>query len=124
MADLFGLDIATIVSDAISGAGGLVDGTLFKTRSGGGPDPDNPSRTLPSSEDRHTFTGIVEAKALRHPDTGVVDYRSTMLIVGGSISPPTAPAVNDRVELAGITYQLTNLVSRDPAGAAFEFEVT
>ena len=121
---ILGIDIASLVAEAISAAGGLVDGTLIKTRAGGGPDPDNPSRTLASTEDRHTFQGIVEAKALRHPDTGVVDYRSVMLIVGGSVSPPAIPAVNDRAELAGITYQLTNLVSRDPAGAAYEFEVT
>lgn len=123
MPDIFGLDIQSMVADAIDAAGGLPAGTLIKS-AGAARDPDNPSRRAAPAETRHALQAVVEAKQVRREGTAVAETRLVMTIIGGSIVPLAKPAVNDRIELAGITYTLTELVSADPAEATFAFAVS
>ncbi len=120
MADLFGLDIAGIINDEIAGSGGVLTGTLNKitpgTRTGGSlTDGTNPVIT------GHTFKGFVETREKRRKGQVSGDPVSVVTVLGASVSPAAVPEVNDSVILEGVTYTLTELLSRDPAAAVYEF---
>lgn len=118
MADLFGLDIASILADGFAAAGGLRPGTLTKVTPGtrtdisGGTNP---------TETTHTFQGFVEQKAVRRSGVVAADNMSVITILAASISPATVPAVNDTAEIDGTTYTLVELLEEDPASAVFIF---
>ena len=110
MPELFGLDIAGIVAGALESAGGLRPGVL-----------------RPGSGD-HAFQGFTETKSLRTGDGRVEDaavYRGTPLlsIVGASLPAGVTPTVNDRATMDGVTYELLELVTLDPAHALYTFRV-
>ena len=105
MADLFGIDIAGLVADAITGAGGLNAGMLLR------------------GTDTYTFQGFVAVKEVRVPDTLVAEARPVLTIIGGTLTPAVEPAVNDQATIGSITYDLVRLLRRDPASAVYEFEV-
>ena len=107
MAELFGIDIASLVADALDQAGNLQPGTLIKQE----------------DETEHSFQGFVELRTIRRADTLIVEPVPIMSIIGASISPAVVPDVNDRAEIADITYDLVRLRGRDPASAVYEFEV-
>ena len=122
MAELFGLDIQSIVAEAIQAGGGLTASTLTKS-TGGGRDPNQPTVLLAPSITTHTLEAVVEARQVRLQGTAVAETKLVMTMITGTISPPAVPAVNDRVELAGIIYTLVTLLERDPAEATYQFEV-
>lgn len=110
MAELFGIDIAAEVADALDAAGGLRSGVL---RPGNGD---------------HAFQGFTETRSLRTGDERIEEtlvHRGTPLlnIVGGSLPDGVAPAVNDTAELDGVTYTLLELLGLDPAKALYTFRV-
>lgn len=105
MVALFGLDIEGIVASAIADAGGLQAGVLEHGATS------------------HTFQGFVSVQEVRVQETLIVEARPVLTIVGGTLEPPVAPAVNDLATVGSITYELTRLVARDPAAAVYEFEV-
>ena len=106
MAELFGIDIAELVAEAIDGAGGLQPGTLIK---GGGM--------------RHAFQGFFQLQQIRETETLVVATIPVLTIIGNSLPAGIVPEVNDGAEHADIRYDLVRLISRDPAAAVYEFEV-
>lgn len=120
MADLFGLDIAGIVNDAIAGAGGVRPGTLTKTTPGtrtpgsltGG---SNPTTTT------HSFNGFTETKEVRRTGQVGASSMAVVAILGASVTPAATPEVNDTALIDGVTYTLVELLKGDPAGAVFEF---
>ena len=120
MPDLFGIDIAGILNTEISKAGGLVPGTLSRVTPGTRTVDNLTAGTNPTTTG-HTFQGFVENKEVRL--AGQVSSKSVPVItvMGASVLPITVPEVNDTVILEGITYTLTELVSRDPAAAVYEF---
>lgn len=120
--NLFGIDIASIVTGAITSAGGLVSSTLVRSTVSGR-NPMNPSETLAPTVTRHQCQAIFEARSLRRDDSVIGETVSVLGIVAGTISPPITPAVNDVVEYEGQRYTLTELVSSDPAEAYYEFRV-
>ena len=122
MADLFGLDIAGLVADSIAAAGNLQDGALIKFTQGAR-DANDPTAEIPVTETSHVFQGFLEFREFRRPDTLIPERTPVLTMLGGSISPAAVPAVNDAVELAGVRYQLTFLLTRDPAAAVYEFQV-
>lgn len=120
MTDLFGLDIAGILSTEISKAGGLRPGTLVKstpgTRTGGSlTGGTNPTTT------NHTLQGFVENREVRLKGQVSASLVPVVAILGASVSPVAVPEVNDKVTIDGVTYTLAELISRDPASALFEF---
>lgn len=120
MAELFGLDIAEIVNDSITAAGGVRPGSLLKTtpgtRTGGSlTGGTNPVTTV------HTFQGFSETKENRR--TGQVGAMSLgiVTILGKSVLPFAVPEVNDVATIDGVDWTLLELMSRDPAEAVYEF---
>ena len=122
MPDLFGLDIAQIVADAIESAGGLQQGTLIKSVPGVD-DPDDLTAPVPEAKTTHTFQGFLEDREVLRNDTLIPEAIPVMTIIGASVNPLVVPRVNDTVTLAGIDFLLHRLISRDPASAVFQFEV-
>ena len=122
MPDVFGLDVRSLVANAIRDAGNLRPGTLIKSTPT--VDDANPTAATTPTETRHNFTGFVyRARDERRPGTLIPDTRRTLLIIGGSVSPLVAPAINDTVEIDGQTLTLEQETSGDSTGAAFEFRV-
>jgi hypothetical protein len=119
MADLFGLDIASLVNSAIAGAGGVLPGTL--TRIIPGVRGDNPTDGTNPTKTTHSFSGFVEQKDKRILGEVAAANQSTISILGASINPVAVPRVNDQVLLDGSTYTLVELLSLDPARALYEF---
>ena len=122
MGDLFGLDIAQLVADSLASAGNLQQGTLLKSTPGA-EDPNDPTAPVPDTVTRHTFQGFIEQRAVRRDDTLIAEPTPILTIIGKSVSPDVEPRINDRAELAGMTYELERLIRRDPAGAVYEFQV-
>lgn len=120
MANLFGLDIAKLVSQSISAAGGLRSGNLTKysntTRTGG-----NLTAGLNPSSTTHTFDGFVESREVRRPNQIGATSVTVISILGDSITTATVPKVNDKVSIDGTSYTLIELLELDPAGAVYEF---
>ncbi len=120
MAELFGLDIAGIVNDAITEAGGVRPGSLLKTapttRTAGSLTAGNNPKTT-----THTFQGFSETKEKRR--TGQVGAMSIgiVTILGKSVLPIAVPEVNDVATIDGDDWTLLELISRDPAEAVYEF---
>lgn len=122
MADLFGLDIAGIVNDAITQAGGVRPGTLTKTTPGTRTPGDLTGGTNPTTT-THTFQGFIDQKAERRKlQIGSTLEARAVSILGASVSPEAIPEVNDTVEMDGNTYMLVSLIGRDPAEALYEFD--
>ena len=120
MVELFGLDIAKVVNDEVTNAGGVRDGSLAKqipgTRTGGSlTGGTNPTTTT------HTFKGFVQTKEVRRSGQLGAGALAVVAILGASISPVAVPEVNDEATVDGVTYVLVELLSRDPAEALFEF---
>ena len=122
MGDLFGLPIAQLVADALASAGNLQEGILLKSIPGV-EDPNDPTAPVPATVTQHSFQGYIEQRAVRRDDTLIAEPTPIMTIIGKSVSPTAEPKVNDRAELAGLTYELERLIRRDPAGAVYEFQV-
>lgn len=118
MTILFGLDIATILNDSITAAGGLLSGTLTRSTPGTRTPGDLSGGTNPTTTD-HTFNGIVERRATRRAGELTEVVRPVVTILGASIT--IAPDVNDVVVIDGETLNLVELMSRDPASAVYEF---
>lgn len=122
MGDLFGLPIAQLVAAALDDAGNLQQGTLLKATPGV-EDPNDPTAPVPETITRHSFQGFIEQGAVRRDDTLIAEPTPIMTIIGASVSPAAEPKINDRAELADMTWELERLIRRDPAGATFEFSV-
>ena len=118
MPDLFGLDIAGIINTEIANAGGVRSGTLTKETPGTRTPGDLAGGTNPTSV-AYTFNGFVEQKATAGDLTQM--SMAVVTILGASVTPTAVPEVNDRVLIDGITWELVELLSRDPAAAVYEF---
>lgn len=122
MPELFGIDIAALVNDAISGAGGLQAGTLIR-QAPADRSIDDLTSAPTTREVTFDFQGFVATQSIRREDTLIVETVAVLTIIGRSIQPLTTPLVNDRAEINEITYELTRLIRSDPASAVYEFEV-
>lgn len=132
MPDLFGLDIAGMVNDALTSAGGLVPGALLRAQeadTGHGQirDPDNPTAGLAVSSPVQiaTFQGFLErVTSTRRTGTAVVVAGEYVSILGASVTPMTVPLVGDVVQIEGHPFKLLELSDRDPAAALYTFKVS
>lgn len=122
MVDVFGLNIAQIVNDAITAAGGLVDGTLTK-QAIGQRDPDNLTAGPAVTTASHAFKGFAETRMSPRLAAGsdVPQSDAVISILGASVAPPAVPEANDEVTIENTTYLLLSLRERDPAAALYVF---
>jgi len=121
VADLFGLDLAGIVADAIGAAGGLRPATLIRVYPGsrvpgaltGGTHPDPVS---------YTTEGMVQTSTTADPGTLTNRTTTTVTLLGRDLQlAGVEPLVGDRVTIDGLTYELTGPVSSDSSGAVYQF---
>lgn len=120
VANLFGLDIAKIINDSITAAGGVLGGILTHYSPGTRTVGDlaaglNPTSTV------HLFRGFFELKEVRRKGQINTQVAPVVTLLGASITPSTVPAVNDVVTIDGRTLRLVELLRADPASAVFEF---
>ena len=116
MPDLFGLDIAGIVKDAIGSAGGLLSVTLHK-RVPGTRNPVDLAAGIVPTFTAYVCEGVISDYSNREIDGTLIQTgdRQVLILASGLA---VDPAPDDRVTVEGKTYQLVS-VSRDPARAAF-----
>lgn len=122
MADLFGIDIAGIVNDAIVGAGGLRQSTLLKTVSGTRTagaltSGNNPTQTV------HACQAFHEASKERVDDSLAETRGEFVSILGASIDPAAEPSTGDVIVVDGVRYDIVDIPEVDPARALYRCRV-
>lgn len=123
MPDLFGLDIAGLVNDALSSAGGLVAGS-FVMSTPGARNPSDPTAGTHPTTSTHTFQGFFENLTVARKEGSLVrEVGQYVTIMGASVSPSVEPLPGIRITLEGKTVTAVQLVSRDPAAASYVFRV-
>jgi hypothetical protein len=120
-AELFGVDIAAIVADAT--AGQLFDVTVTRQVEGER-DPDDLTGGKPKTPDVVTgITGFWE-DFTRDPPPGILlelgDRKA--VLIGDTIPAGKHPRRNDAITIEGETLYVVQLISRDPASAAFTYQ--
>ena len=121
MPNLFGLNIAKIIDDAIVGAGGVLTGTFHKrvegTRTSSLTGGTNPTFT------DYPCRGFIEVKTnVRQDGTLVEDEGDRITLLGNSF--PVVPEQGDEVTMEGTRWTITKVYKRDPAGATYELLVS
>lgn len=117
MPDLFGIDIAQEIADAFGGQ--LVVGTLTK-RAAGTRTPLNLTAGTQPSETTHNFDGFLGVRQVRRPDQLGAQPLSVLTMITNTISPTAVPEVGDRATIESLTFDITEILNRDPAAAVFE----
>ena len=123
MALIFGLDIANLVNNAISSAGGVGTVTLVK-KTQGDLDPNDllsPPRVV---ESRYVANGFLENKSDEYKGgTLVRKGGETASILGASLPVDIIPEPGDCIEIQGSTYRIAGVPNRDPASALYQSAV-
>lgn len=122
MTKLFGIDIAKVINTKITKAGGLAPGVLTKVTSGARTPGDLTGGTNPT-ETVHTFQGFLEAGQVRMPSTRVILSGTFITVLGASVLPIAEPTAKDKIEIEGETYEIKEVVDRDPAAATYVVRV-
>ncbi len=123
MPNLFGLNIAKIVNDSITLAGGVLSGTLTKPVAGTRTPGSLTGGTNPTTT-THTFEGFIEDKTETRREGSLVSEGGKFVsILGDSIDPVAEPNQGDEILIESITYRILAIVGRDPAAALFECRV-
>lgn len=110
--NLFGLDIASIVHNAIQSAGGLAEGTLTKTTKT--QDNTDPDKIIEVPLSTHTFSGVLSKRVLFDELSSVQIERSGILIIANSVSPMAYPEIGDTIVYDSNTYLIKD-IHQDPA---------
>ena len=119
--ELFGLNIAEIINDAVNDAGGLTPGKLTHLTIGAR-DVSNPTGGTNPTETIHIFQGIISKKQIKRDNQVSAFFETTISILSDSLKPGVVPAVNDFVDMGGIRYTLIELLSVDPSLANYKFK--
>lgn len=123
MPDLFGLDIAGIINDSISSAGGVLDLTLIKTVQG--VRKANPTEGYETTVTSHPCNGFKdEKKAGRKGQTMTKQEESIVVILGDSLPAGTIPEQGDQITIEGETLRIDEIPKRDPAAATYSCRAT
>lgn len=127
MPDLFGLDLAGIVNDALTGAGGLRPATLTKVTPGTRTPGSLTGGTNPTSASYPT-QGIAQTTTQGDPGTLTARTTTIVTLLGAKlIAAGVEPTVGDRVTIGNVgdadraTYELIGPVSSDSSGASYQF---
>jgi hypothetical protein len=122
MPNLFGLNIAKIINDAIQSAGGLRPGTLTKVTPGTRTPGSLTGGTNPTTTTHSCSCYVTLDSEIRRAGQVGARKNPQVLILGASVSPTAVPEVNDRIAIDGITYTLIAAIGKDPSGSTYEFE--
>ncbi len=121
MVELFGVDIAKIINDALSP--GLLDLTLIEITDSAVDDSDptaSPIRTLIN----HTGKGILsDFSDLHRQTTTIIDGDREVTIIAQSLDPFILPLPGFRLTISGFTYDIVGPVKTDAAEATFVCQV-
>lgn len=117
---LFGIDIAGILNDAMTRAGGLTPGVLTR-KTVTQPTAVNPGGGGTVKTETHAFQGALESGERRVSGLRQTVQGEFLTIMGASLE--VEPRTNDAVEIEGRQLTLAQLVERDPASAAYTFRV-
>lgn len=121
MPNLFGLNIAKIIDDAIVGAGGVLTGTFHKRDSGTRTPGQLTGGNNPTYTD-HSVRGFIEIKTNVAMDGTLVEQEGERItLLGNSMS--VVPEQGDEVTMEGTRYKVTKVFKRDPASATYELLV-
>lgn len=121
---LFGLDIAGLVNNAMSSAGGLLPGTI--TRQVPGPrDENNPTAGRPMVPHTSTFQGFIERYTqTKREGSSIFEAGEYVSLLGASITPAIVPQPGDAITIEGRNFTVEALADRDPAAALYVVKVT
>lgn len=117
MPDLFGIDLASIVSDAVAAAGDVLPAVLHK-RVAGVRVPEDPTTGTQPSYVAYPCRGVVTSWIVRDVEGTTVreGIREVLLLASGLA---VDPAPGDRVVIEGLTLDVGPDIDRDPARATF-----
>lgn len=122
MPNLFGLDIAQIVSSSIASAGGVLDATLTKT-SPGTRSPGNLTGGTNPTTIAYSCKGFKEDMSKLRPEILVEEAVGVVSLLGKTISNgAVAPEADDLVTIEGQVHTILK-VTRDPAAALYQCQV-
>lgn len=117
---LFGLNIAQLVADGISSAGGVLTGVLIK-RTSTGRTPGNLTGGRNPTDASHSFQGFVENRnEVRSGGTLVSAAGQFVSILGATLPSGITPESGDQIEIEGTTFNVLGVPGRDPAAAVYE----
>ena len=122
MANLFGIDIAGIIASELASAGNLRPGSFTKSVTASF-DPANPTGPPVQTTTTHAFQGFVELGTKRISQERVVQNGNFLTIIGASVPNRVVPEVGDKATLDNFTYEMVELMERDPAAATYIFRV-
>lgn len=121
---LFGLNIASLVNDAMTSAGGLLQGTITRMVPGQR-DENDPTAGRPLVPQVSTFQGFVERYTqVKREGSSVFEPGEYVSLMGASISPAIVPQPGDKISIEGRDYTIETLADRDPAAALYVVKVT
>lgn len=121
MPNLFGFDLAQEIADAFSGE--LVSGSLEKITPGTRTTGSLTAGTNSKSE-THTFEGFLEIREIRRKGQLGSEQANVLTIIANSIKPSATPEINDKATIESLTFDITEILGRDPAAAVYECLVT
>lgn len=123
MPDLFGLDIAGIINEAIGDAGGVLSLVLIKTVQGAR--KANPTEGFDTTEISYPCNGFMDKKnARRVKGTLTKMDLNIVVILGASLQSGIVPEQGDKITIEGETLKIDTLPERDPAAATYNCRVT
>jgi len=122
MPNLFDLNIAQIIDQAIADAGGVLTGTFHKKSAGTRTPGELTSGRNPTFAD-HACRGFIEVKTNVSMDGSLVESEGERVtILGNSMS--VVPEAGDEVTFEGTRWTVVKIMKRDPAAATFELLVS
>ena len=121
MVQLFGVDIAQILNDAISS--GLLDLTVIELVDSV-LDPSDPTAAPTRTPINHIGKGILsDFSDFHREDTTILDGDRKITIIANSLVPFIKPIPGFRITISGQTYDIVGPVETDPAEATFVCQV-
>ena len=120
---LFGQNIAKLVNDAITAAGGVLSASLIRETQS---DSDILLTDAPASTFvRHACKGFMENRTDEYRgDTLVRKGGQTISILGDSLPGGIVPQAGDRIEIEDAIFLVSGVPTRDPAAAIYECSVS
>ena len=123
MPNLFGLDIAALVNNAIESAGNVRPATLTQVTPGTRTSGDLTGGTNPTEQSYPCNAFVEDRNETRINGTLVSEGGRFVGILGGSLPPGIEPGSGDRVLIDGVTYEINEAASVDPAAALYTLRV-
>ena len=120
MPKLFGIDIRGIVGQAIGS--GLLPGKLHSASVSARAAGSMAGNTITYAD--HDFRGIVSSyNRVKYPSSNFIDGDGNLLLIDATVKPYVEVKAGDRITIDGTTYEIIDILSRDPASAAWTLHI-